>query len=61
MERREAEEGEETGGRAVDQASHRGASGLTLAQVMWDLWWTKWHCSSFLRVLRFLIPPGLVQ
>jgi hypothetical protein len=28
---------------------------------MWDLWWTKWHWGSFLRVLQFLllvlIPP----
>jgi hypothetical protein len=27
---------------------------------MWDLWWTKWHWGSFLRVFRFplsSIPP----
>jgi hypothetical protein len=24
-------------------ASHRGGSGSIPGQVMWDLWWTKWH------------------
>jgi hypothetical protein len=28
-------------------------SGSISAQVMWDLWWTKWHCGRFLRALRF--------
>jgi hypothetical protein len=41
--------------------SHRDNPGSNPGQVMWDLWWTKWHWGMFLRVLRFpvpiLIPP----
>jgi hypothetical protein len=28
-------------------ASHRGVPGLRPSQVMWDLWWTKWHWGRF--------------
>jgi hypothetical protein len=28
-------------------ASHRGGQGSSLGQVMWDLWWTKWHWGWF--------------
>jgi hypothetical protein len=28
-------------------ASHRGGPGSIPGQVMWDLWWTKWHWGRF--------------
>jgi hypothetical protein len=28
-------------------ASHRGDPGSIPGQVMWDLWWTKWHWGKF--------------
>jgi hypothetical protein len=28
-------------------ASHRGGQGSIPGQVMWDLWWTKWHWGRF--------------
>jgi hypothetical protein len=28
-------------------ASHRGGQGPIPDQVMWDLWWTKWHRGRF--------------
>jgi hypothetical protein len=28
-------------------ASHVGGPGSILGQVMWDLWWTKWHWGRF--------------
>jgi hypothetical protein len=28
-------------------ASRRGGPGSTPGQVMWDLWWTKWHWGRF--------------
>jgi hypothetical protein len=38
-----------------------GGPGSSPFQVMWDLWWTKWHWAKFLLVFRFpmpiLIPP----
>jgi hypothetical protein len=34
-------------GRAIAQASHRGDLGSSSGQVMWDLWWTKWHWGRF--------------
>jgi hypothetical protein len=27
--------------------SHICDPGSSLVQVMWDLWWTKWHCGRF--------------
>jgi hypothetical protein len=27
--------------------SHRGGPGSSPGQVMWDLWWTKWHWGRF--------------
>jgi hypothetical protein len=48
-------------GRAIAQASHRGDPGSIPGQVTWDMWWTKWHWGSILRVLLLslpiLIPP----
>jgi hypothetical protein len=34
-------------GRAIAQASDSGDTGSIAAQVMWDLWRTKWHWGSF--------------
>jgi hypothetical protein len=39
-------------GRAIAQAvsrpaSHRGGPGSSPGEVMWDLWWTQWHCGRF--------------
>jgi hypothetical protein len=47
--------------RAIAQAvqslvSHRGDPGSNPGQVMWDLWWTKWHWGRFFRVLPFPLP-----
>jgi hypothetical protein len=42
-------------------ASHCGGPVSSPGQVIWNLWWTKWHWAGFLQVLRFplsiLIPP----
>jgi hypothetical protein len=37
-------------------ASHHDSLGLMQGQVMWDLWWTKWHCGRF--SLSVLVPPA---
>jgi hypothetical protein len=29
------------------QAPHRGGLGSIPGQIMWDLWWTKWHWGRF--------------
>jgi hypothetical protein len=34
-------------GRAIAQASRRGGPGSSPGQLMWDLWWTKWHWGRF--------------
>jgi hypothetical protein len=40
----------------LSPASHHDGLGSIPGQVMWDLWWTKWHWGSFSRVLTF--PPA---
>jgi hypothetical protein len=37
-------------------ASHYGDPVSTPVQVIWDLWWTKWHWGSFPWVFRFPLP-----
>jgi hypothetical protein len=46
------------------------AAARVRSELMWDLWWTKWHWGiAFLRILRFPLPilitplyhPGLAQ
>jgi hypothetical protein len=46
-------------GRAIAQAfSHCDGPGSIPGQVMWDLWWTKWHCGRFpLPIFIPLIAP----
>jgi hypothetical protein len=31
----------------MSSPSHRGGLGSVPGQVMWDLWWTKWHWGTF--------------
>jgi hypothetical protein len=33
--------------RAIAEVSNRGGPSLNPGQVMWDLWWTKWHWGRF--------------
>jgi hypothetical protein len=52
------------GSGCYSSASHLGGPGTIPGQLMWDLWWTKWHWDRFFpRVLRFspvnFIPPVL--
>jgi hypothetical protein len=47
-------------GRAIAQAVSRGlptaAVGSSPGQVMWDLWWTKWHWGRLSPRIRFPLP-----
>jgi hypothetical protein len=36
--------------------SHHGVPGVSPGQVIWDVWWKKWHWDGFLRGLRFPLP-----